>query len=41
MDIPESVAQASSVATCYQHALSVNSYTDEQIGGQMSACLAG
>jgi heterodisulfide reductase subunit A len=28
-------------ATCYQHALSVNSYTDEQIGEQMSACLAG
>jgi heterodisulfide reductase subunit A len=26
-------------ATCYQHALSVNSYTDEQIGQQISAFL--
>ncbi len=28
-------------ATCYQHALSVNSYTDEQIGQQISAFLNG
>jgi heterodisulfide reductase subunit A len=26
-------------ATCYQHALSINSYTDDQIGQQISAFL--